>query len=467
MKAALTLSAALLVAGCVAGPDYHGPQATIAQTLPAQGAFVAGDDSAFAQEPLPDRWWSLYADPRLDALVEQALAVNADLRAADANLRKAEAVLRQTAGARAISTGVSVQAAQERDYSTTSAGASMPGVATYGLGLSASYPLDLAGKLRRAIEAGEADRDAVAAARDTVRIGVAAAVARAYAGVCAANFQMATAQRVAGLQRRTLDATIRLARGGRGTAFDVTRARTAVETSEAALPAFVAKRQASLFLLATLLGKAPADYPREIEACATLPVLARPLPVGDGAALLRRRPDIRQAERSIAGDTARIGVAIADLYRSVSVGGGILAGGKVENVGSSHSFGFGFGPLVSWNFPSRPIVKARIAAAQEQVAEDLARFDAVVLEALRGTETALATYARNRDRAAALDRAARSAEASAAQADKLFRFGRSDFLPVLSAQATLAVAQVQRAAAQSELVDDQIAIFLALGGGWQ
>ena len=166
-------------------------------------------------------------------------------------------------------------------------------------------------------------------------------------------------------------------------------------------------------------------------------------------------------------NTARIGVAIADLYPSVSLGGGILAGGKVENIGSTHSFGFGFGPLLSWNFPSRPIGKARIAAAQEQVVEDLARFDAVVLEALRGTETALATYARNRDRAAALDRAARSAEASAAQADKLFRFGRSDFLPVLSAQATLAVAQVQRAAAQSELVDDQIAIFLALGGGWQ
>jgi outer membrane protein, multidrug efflux system len=229
----------------------------------------------------------------------------------------------------------------------------MPGVATYQLGLSASYPLDLAGKLKRAIEAGEADRDAVEAARDTARISVAAATAKAYAGVCAANFQMATVQRVIGLQQRTLEVTIRLAQKGRGTSFDVSRAQTALETSKAALPSLVAKRQASLFLLATLLGKPPADYPRDVANCAQLPQLVRPLPVGDGAALIRRRPDIRQAERTIAADTARIGVAVADLYPAVSLTGGAISGGKVEDLGSGHSFGFSLGPLLSWSFPNR------------------------------------------------------------------------------------------------------------------
>lgn len=387
---------ALALSACAtAGPDYRPPEQAVANAPAAQGDFVSGKDPAFAQAPLPDRWWSLYDDPRLDALVEQALAANADLRAAEANLRKADAVLRETVGARALNTSITSDADLERDYSTQSAGANVPGVATYDLGLSLSYPLDLNGKLRRAIEGSEADREAVAAARDAVRISVAASTARAYAGVCAANYQMATVRRVIALQRQTLDATTRLARGGRGTAFDVSRARTAVETSEASLPAFVAKRQGALYLLAALLGRAPAEYPQDVATCASLPRLTRAMPVGDGAALIRRRPDIRQAERAIAGDTARIGVATADLYPTVSIGAGVATSGRLENLGTSDSFGFSLGPLLSWSFPNRPIVKARIEAAKAQVDVDLAKFDATVLDALRGTETALETYARD------------------------------------------------------------------------
>lgn len=433
----------------------------------AQGAFVSAKGSAFADTPLPDHWWHLYEDPRLDTLVEEALAANADLRVAEANLRKADAVVRETAGQRALNTMLGADADLERDYTTTSAGADMPGVATYDLGLTLSYPLDLAGKIRRGIEASEADREAVTAARDAVRVSVAAATAKAYADVCAANYQMVTVKKVIALQQQTLDATTRLKLGGRGTAFDVSRARTAVQTSKASLPAFVARRQAALYLLASLLGKPPADYPAEVATCAALPHLASVMPVGDGAALIRRRPDVRQVERSIAADTARIGVATADLYPSVSIGGGIITDGKVENIGKSDSFGFSLGPLLSWSFPNRPIVKAKIDAANAQVDADVARFDAVVLEALRSTETALETYARDRDKAAALGEAAQSAGVSAGQAGRLFRFGRGDFLSLLTAQSALASAQVSHAAAQAALVDDQIAVFMALGGGWE
>ncbi|MEE4453258.1 efflux transporter outer membrane subunit [Novosphingobium resinovorum] len=458
---------ALALSACAtAGPDYHPPENAVSGTPSAQGDFVAARDPAFAQAPLPDRWWSLYADPRLDALVEEALTANADLRAAEANIRKAEAVLRETTGARALSTTVSSDADLERDYSTQSGGTNIPGVVTYDLGLSLSYPLDLNGKLRRAVEGAQADREVVEAARDAVRISVAAATAKAYADVCGANYQMATVQKVIVLQQQTLDATTRLQRGGRGTAFDVSRARTAVDTSRASLPAFVAKRQGALFLLATLLGRAPADYPQDVASCSVLPRLAQPMPVGDGAALIRRRPDIRQAERTIAGDTARIGVAVADLYPSVSIGAGVASSGQLQNLGKSDSFGFSLGPLLSWSFPNRPVVKAKIDAAKAQVDVDLAKFDATVLSALQGTETALETYARDRDKAASLGRASDSAGISEGQAAKLFRFGRSDFLDLLSAQGSLASARVSHAAAEAALVDDQIAVFLALGGGW-
>jgi outer membrane protein TolC len=219
-------------------------------------------------------------------------------------------------------------------------------------------------------------------------------------------------------------------------------------------------------MLATLTGRPPAEYPREVENCATLPALDAPLPVGDGAALIRRRPDIRQAERAIAGDTARLGVAMADLYPQVSIGGSVGLSGPLKDFGSGSAFGFSLGPLISWTFPNRPVVRARIAQADAQVKGDLATFDGTVLEALRQTETALETYRRNGAQAAALAQARDSAGVSAAQAGKLFRFGRGDFLSLLDAQRSLASAELAATSARIQLVQDQIAIFLALGGGW-
>ncbi len=466
MRRALTaiMLTAALSACAMAGPDYR-PPAHSAATLPAAtGAFVSATGPAVAEQPLPDHWWRLYADPRLDALVTEALAANASLRAADANLRRADAVVREAEAGRGLLTSSSGGATLSRPAGT---GESLPGLVGYSLGIAASYPLDLRGKIARGIEAARADSEAVAAARDAVRVSVAAATTKAYADVCGANYALAVNQRIVALQRDTLDATRRLQQGGRGTAFDVSRAQAAVDQSAATLPAFAAWRQAGLFLLATLLGKAPADYPRDVAACSTLPALASPLPVGDGAALIRRRPDIRAAERSIAADTARIGVAVADLYPQVSIGGSLGLSGALKDAGSPTSFGFSLGPLLSWSFPNRPVVKARIAQADAKVAGDLAGFDGTVLEALRQAETALETYNRDRDSAAALAKASDSAAVSAGQAQKLYRFGRGDFLSLLVAQRSLATAEAASAAARVQLVDDQVATFLALGGGWE
>jgi NodT family efflux transporter outer membrane factor (OMF) lipoprotein len=465
MRRFLSLAAPALLAGSTtAGPNYHPPTHSMATEPGATGAFASGHDATFANEPLPDHWWRLYNDPRLDALVTEALSVNADLRAADANLRKADAVVRETEAGRSITTDLSGGATLARLSGT---GESLPGVLSYDLGITAGYPLDLHGMIKRAIEASMADRDTVAAARDAVRVSVAAATAKAYADACAANYRLAVTERIVRLQRETLNATQRLQRGGRGTAFDVSRAQAAVDASEATLPAFTAQRRGALYLLATLLGRPPADYPKEVEQCATLPSLARPMPIGDGTALIRRRPDIREAERTIAADTARIGVAMADLYPSISLGGSAGLSGPLKDIGGPTSFGFSLGPLISWSFPNRPVVKARIAEAGAQVDADLAGFDSAVLGALRETEAALETYARDRDQAAALSRARNSAALSAAQAGKLFRFGRGDFLSLLEAQSALAQAEANHAAAEAQLADDQIAVFMALGGGWQ
>ena len=459
-----SLMLALSLAACATvGPDYHYPDTSVATAPAATGGFHSAQGAQFSNAPLPDQWWRLYADPQLDALIGEALAANADLRQAQANVERAQAVLREAEAGREITTAISGGETLSRPSGVTQ---HLPGSVSYDLGLSAAYPLDLNGRIRRAIEASAADVEAVTAARDYVRVSVAAATAQAYAQVCAANYSLAVNRKVVALQRQTLDATRRLAKGGRGTAFDVSRAQAAVETSEAALPAFAAQRQNGLYLLATLLGRPPADYPRAIENCADLPVLRQPIPVGDGAALIRRRPDIRQAERTIAGDTARLGVAMAQLYPQVSIGGSVGLSGPLKDFGTGSAFGFSLGPLISWTFPNRPVIRARIAQADAQIRADLAGFDASVLEALRQTESALETYRRDAERAAALDRARESAGVSAAQAGKLFRFGRGDFLSLLDAQRSQASAEVTAASARTQLVQDQIALFLALGGGW-
>jgi NodT family efflux transporter outer membrane factor (OMF) lipoprotein len=431
----------------------------------ANAAFHSGADPAFAQADLPAHWWRLYDDTRLDGYVAEALAANTDLRAADANLRRASFVVREAQSGRTIQTNIEAGAEAARvGYFTEP----LPGTAySYSLGFEVAYPLDLAGGIRRGIEAAKADADAVQAARDQVRVVVAAGVTRSYADACSANVTLAATQRVLDLQRKTLDVTHRLKRGGRGTAFDVTRARAAADQSAAAIPQILAARQAALYELAALMGRAPADYPRDAEQCATPPALRQPLPIGDGAALLRRRPDIRAAERRLAAATATIGVETAKLYPQVSLGGSLGVAGPFSQIASTNTFGAGIGPLLSWNWPNRGLTRARIGAADATADAAAAHFDGAVIESLRQTETALSAYAREIDRDHALDAARTDADKATAQANTLFKYGRTGFLDVLTAQSNLATVEATLAQSRAALIDRQIAVFLALGGGWE
>jgi outer membrane protein TolC len=189
--------------------------------------------------------------------------------------------------------------------------------------------------------------------------------------------------------------------------------------------------------------------------------------VGDGAALLRRRPDIRQAERTLAGATARIGVATAELYPSINLGLSAGSLGLIPGIGAANTWHYGLGPLISWNLPATSSAHVHIAQAEAGTAASLARFDSVVLNALRETESALTVYARELDRNAALKASRDQSALASAQADKLYRFGRVDFLAKLDADRVLASADSAVAASDAQLAADQVAVFLALGGGWE
>jgi len=464
VKGAPAAGLCLLLTACTVGPDYRLPTQAVAARTSATQPFVSAHESVFSSDTLPAHWWQLYRDPQLDRYVTEGLSADYDLRAADANLRQATFIVREAEAGRLPTTTLSAAAGLSRELAS---GVSLANAGSYELGGSIGYPLDLAGRIRRGIEAARDNAEATEAARDETRVTIAAAITRTYAAACSANRTLGVTQHVLELQRQTLDVTQRLFRGGRGTAFDVTRAQAAVSQSAATLPPILSDRQTSLYELAVLMGRAPAEYPKEIERCASPPVLESLLPTGDGASLIRRRPDLRQAERIFAAATAAIGVETAQLYPQVSLGGSAEFGGPAAALGGGAKLAVSLGPLVTWTFPNRTVARARIAAAGAAAEAAAAQFNEAVLEALQQTESALSAYAREIDHDRALT-AVRDDDAKAArQADRLFRLGRTGFLDLLTAQANLAAAEVALATSQASVSDRQVDVFLALGGGWE
>lgn len=464
-RAFATILASLALGGCVMGPNHADPR----PGSPAQTPFVSGTSPVFSGDQPPGRWWSLFADPLLDRLIEQALAHNTDLRVAAASLRRARAVLRETRTGRFPTATFNASATYSRQSGDQIgfSGAGGEGE-SYDVGIDASYQLDLFGRLRRAIEASRADAEAAQAAFDLARITVAAETARAYAEACSAGRQLAVARETVRIQEQTFDLTRRLLEGGRGTALETSQAGAQLEQVRATLPTLEGQRQTALFRLAVLTGRPPAEFPTEVSTCETSPAVARPIPVGDGASLLRRRPDIRRAERELAAATARVGVAIADLYPSISIGGSLGSSAtSLGGLGSGSGFRFSLGPLISWSFGNFGTGRARIAQAEASAEGALATFEGTWLTALEETESALTRYARELDRLAALRRA-RTQSAEAARIARLrFQHGREPFQVVLDAERVLAQADAAVAQSEAQLSDYLVALFLALGGGWQ
>jgi NodT family efflux transporter outer membrane factor (OMF) lipoprotein len=465
MKRSLLVLASLALSGCVVGPNYisPGPQ------QPGQKPFAGAASPAFVPTEPPTNWWRLFDAPVVDRLVAEALAANTDLRVAAANLRQARAALRETRSARLPSTEISASAGYGRTAgSTVGASGAGPEGATYDVGFDLGYQLDLFGRITRAVQAGRADVEASQATYDLTRVTVVAETIRAYADACSAGRQLGVARDTLRVQEDTFDLTRRLEAGGRGTGLDTSRAAALLEQTRADVPSFEAARKGALFRLSVLTGKPPADFPTDVAACETPPRVSTPIPVGDGATLLARRADVRAAERRLAGAAARVGVATADLYPSISIGGSV--GSTATSPGGllrSSGFHFGIGPLLSFSFPNVAAARARVAQAQAGADAALAQFDGAWLVALRDTETALADYAALGTRVETLRRS-RDHNAEAARIARLrYRAGAESFQIVLDAERSLAASEALLAQSEAQFSDATVTLFLALGGGWE
>lgn len=461
------LAAVLALTGCAVGPDYTVPP-TPGGTAPRLTEAAA---AITAPSPLPPQWWRLFGDPVLDGLVTRALERNTDLRVAAANLQRARALLGEARAGKLPSNTINAQYVRQRfGGQVFNAIGDVPVVTTdfYTTGLDASYEIDLFGGVSRAIRAAIADEQAARAQVDAARVAVAAETARTYAEGCALAVRVRKAEEAVALARRSLTLVDTTTRAGFTDRRDLAAARTVLAQAEAALPQLVAERRASLYALAFLTGDPPEDVSEEAAACAAVPALAAPLPVGDGQALIARRPDIRVAERQLARDTERVGVAVAALYPSIRLIG-TPSFGAVDpgDLGSSASFGFSIGPLISWNFPFNGAARARVRAAEADTQAALARFDAAVLTALQETEQALARLGGALAAETRLAEAADAAAETARLTELRFKAGSEDALRLLQVQRDWRAAEAAAAEAQGARAAAQVGVFRALGGGWE
>lgn len=455
-------ASALALAACATGPDYAAPETPSASA----GAFVAATPAVDALAPVKADWWRLYDDPVLDRLVADAIAANTDVRVAVARLEKTRAALREVRTDRLPDVGVGASATYGR-LPESQRGSGAREDWSIDTGLDVAYEVDLFGRVSRGIEAARGDLGAAEADLEAVRVSVVAETTRAYATAAAAGEQIAVAERIVELLDRSLRVTDRRRAVGLTTSLDVARIATLRNQRQAEIPALAAERNAALFRLATLTGRAPADLPPiAAERVSTLR-LDTPIPVGDGAQLLARRPDIRAAERRLAAATARIGVATADLYPRISLGASIgSTGPDIGDVFGGGPLRWLLGPLISWSFTDHERARARVAGAEADTRAALAGFDGTVLRSLEETETALSAYASALDRRTALKAARDAAEQAARIVRAQQREGQVDSLALIDAERTFAEAEAQLAAIDAGIADAQINLFKALGGGW-
>jgi NodT family efflux transporter outer membrane factor (OMF) lipoprotein len=334
--------------------------------------------------------------------------------------------------------------------------------------LDVSYEVDLFGRVRRSIEASRADAGAIAAVRDSVKVTVAAETIRAYAQVCALGEALAVARHSLEVVNREAEITTHRHEAGANSEFDVVRAQGLVARVRADVAPLEGQRRAALLQLAALLGRAPSKAPVEALACEAPPHLDELIPVGDGAGLLKRRPDVRQADRRLAGAVARIGVATADLYPHISLKA--LAGGvssEANKVFSNEGETWGVGPSIAWTLPNQAGPRARVRQAKAGALAALAGFDSVVLQALKETEQAITAYGAELDRRQSLHEAQDRARRAFNMAHDQFLAGALSNLELLTAERELVAVDAAVAQSDGVLVQDQIAVFKALGGGWE
>jgi multidrug efflux system outer membrane protein len=460
--------AAAVLAACAVGPDYHAPDTQVPDRFGAADSSTFSADVAADAEARVARFWENFQDPTLTQLIDEALAANHDLRIAMTRVREARALRRDAA----FDLAPSFNASGGYTRNKSAAINTVPGVPRetelYDAGFDAFWELDFFGGVRRGLEASTAQLGAVEAGQRDAHVIVTAEVTRTYFELRGQQQQLGVARRNVVNQQESRELAQARLDAGSGTEFDTARAQAQLSSTLGSIAPLEAAVARSIHRLSVLVGREPTALQAQLAPARDLPALPGIVPVGDPATLLRRRPDIRIAERELASATARVGVAVADLFPRVTFTGsaGYVAGDS-GSLGDRGSDAYVLAPGISWGIFDLGNVQARIAGANWRKEGALLRYEQTVLQALEETENSLITHARARDRLVHDEAAVQASQTAASLARVRYENGASDFLQVLTAERTLLESEDRLARSRTEAATSLIAVYKSLGGGWQ
>lgn len=458
----VALITSALLAACAVGPDYRRPD------VATPDGFLNVAERSGSSGELEREFWRSFHDDTLNYLIERALAANHDVRIALAKLREARALrsevtldlapaVTQSASrmeSRSSARQMPLAGARDQDYYETS--------------FDAFWELDFFGRVRRGVEAQSAELQAAAAGVDHAQVSITGEVARNYFELRGAQARLAVAQRNAANQRQTLQIVQARLDAGRGTQLDVSRAGAQLSATLALIPEIEAALTRSTLRLGVLTGDLPTTLLGRLEQPAPIPDLPAPSAIGTPEQLLRRRPDIRIAERELAAATARVGVAVGDLFPRISfVGSWGFDAATTGGLGDPASETYSFGPSIRWAAFDLGRVRQQIKRREAAAEGALARYEQSVLRALEETDASLTDYAKARVKRQHLHASAAASEQAASLARVRFENGVADFLTVLDAERSLLEAQDKLAQSETETAMALVATYKSLGGGYR
>ena len=443
MKAFAPALLTLALSACAVGPDYRAPA-----TEPAR--IAALEAAEYDRSRFEATWWQQFDDPTLNQLVQRSLQDNRELHVVFNRLRAAQAIRDDVANDRfpTVTSRASGEFGKAQQPPTSEQRIRQE---RYDLGLDMVWEVDLFGRIQHQLEASEARIELV----------------DAYGTLRGAQLRESIARENLKNQQDSRSITEQLRDAGVGSELDVLRADARLAATEASLPQLQAQQVRAQNRIATLLGQRPEQLQIDLSP-KPLPVIAKALPIGNPGELLRRRPDIQAAERQLAAATAEVGVATADLFPRVSLSGFLgFTAGRGSQLGSSAARAWGVAPSISWAAFDLGSVRARLRGAEAEADGALSQYEQQVLLALEESANAFSDYAKRQQRLVSLVRQAEASRAAADQAAIRYREGTVDFLVLLDAERERLAAEDAQALAEVELYGGIVAIYKALGGGWQ
>lgn len=467
-KFSLALMACLgmvLISGCAVGPDFHRPQVSVPSGWAGPTANPVKQPAASGSQKLAD-WWTLFQDPTLTSLIDRAVASNLDLKLAEARIREARAAKGVAAGG--LGPALAGSGAYQRSRSSAENRTGTSAGDQYQAGFDAGWEIDIFGGQRRNLEAADADLQAAVETRRDVLVSLTAEVARNYINLRAFQQQLVITRKNLAAQRHSAQLTRQRFEGGFVSGLDVANAEAQSATTAAQIPLLESSSRQAIYSLSVLLGEPPAALAAELSPTGTIPGAPPEVPDGVPSELLRRRPDIRRAEAQIHAATARIGVATAELFPKFTIAGS--AGFQSNNFSSWFDWVnrfWSYGPSMSWRLFETGRIRAGVELQKALQEQDVIAYRQTVLSALQEVENALIASAKEQAHREALASAVAANRKAVSLAETLYTEGQTDFLNVLQAQGALYATEDALVQSTSTVSTNLVALYKALGGGWQ